>query len=67
MELENKIDIDVHREMLDKYLDVKMTDEQWIALAWNIEQKLEDASYRFAEELWQDIDYLVEEDKKYED
>ena len=55
MELENKIDIDVHREMLDKYLDVKMTDEQWIALAWNIEQKLEDASYRFAE------------DKKYED
>ena len=67
MELENKIDIDVHREMLDKYLDVKMTDEQWVALAWNIEQKLEDASYRFAEELWQDIDYLVEEDKKYED
>jgi hypothetical protein len=62
--LDNKISVDVHRADLDRFLNVEMTDDQWVALAWNLESLLENAGYNFAKDLWAEIDYLVKEDQE---
>jgi hypothetical protein len=61
MELENKVEITVYREMIKQQL----TDEEWEALASHIEGSI-DQFIEDSTEYWlQELPSIVEEERKY--
>lgn len=64
--LENKVDYTITRAEVEDHFNIKLTDEQWGEVACAIEDTI---LYRVWDELpstIEDIDYLVEQDKKYD-
>jgi hypothetical protein len=62
--MENKVDYTFTRAGVEKIVGKSITDKQWEVMASELEDALD---YYFNDEtprLWQDIDYLVEQDSK---
>lgn len=64
--MENKVEIVFTREQVAKATMLDLTDDQWIYLAGELETGFD---FYFEDQcrlLAQDIDYLMEQDKKFE-
>lgn len=64
--MENKVDYTFYRDTVEAHAGRPITDKEWEVVASELEGALD---YYFGEELvriWDNIDYFVEQDSKYD-
>ena len=64
--MENKVDYTFYRDNIEAHAGRPITDKEWEVVASEIESALD---YYFDQEVirvWENIDYLVEQDSKYD-
>jgi hypothetical protein len=64
--MENKVEFTFTRNQVDNLIAGIMTDKQWEVMAWMLEDSLTYYLQEEAQRFWEDIDYHVEQDSKYD-
>jgi hypothetical protein len=64
--MENKVDFTFTRNQVDNLIAGVMTDKQWEVMSWMLEDSLNYYLQEEAQRFWEDIDYHVEQDSKYD-
>jgi septin family protein len=64
--MENKVEMTFTRNDVDNLITGIMTDKQWEVMSSMLEDSLIYYLHEEAQRFWQDIDYLVEEDSKFD-
>lgn len=66
MELENKVEYTVYRDQVEGSFGT-LTDRQWEVLASELESRLDVRLEGILSDIVDELDYLVEQDDKYEE
>ena len=64
--MENKVEFTFTRDQVEGYIGHPIEDKQWEVLASEIEAALDWYVEQETTNLWNDIDYLVEQDSKFD-
>ncbi len=64
--MENKVDYTFTREQVENSVGKSLTDKQWEVMASELEDALNYYLYDEITRIWEDIDYLVEQDSKFD-
>lgn len=65
MELENKVEYTVYRDQVEGSFGT-LTDRQWEVLSSEVESRLDGQLENILSSIVEELDYLVEQDDKYE-
>ncbi len=64
--MENKVDYTFTRAQVENSVGQPLTDKQWEVMASDLEDALNYYLYDEITRIWEDIDYLVEQDSKFD-